>query len=110
MALRNKQYKYMEARRQRVTSRQWLKARGRLWPSPWFIYTPTYLFRLSDDPDEKVNIIGKETQVARSFHAHMKKIMEANDKLSSGFKRSEKQNKPVDEEIAKQLHALGYFD
>jgi hypothetical protein len=40
----------------------------------------------------------------------MKKIMEENDRLSRGFKKHERPEKPVDEEIAKQLHALGYFD
>jgi arylsulfatase A-like enzyme len=110
VAIRNKQYKYMEVRRQRVTLGQWLRKRGRFWPSPWYIYKPTYLFRLSEDPDEKVNIFDKEPEIASSFHAHMKKIMEENDRLSKGVEKRKKQGKWVDEEIAKQLRALGYFE
>jgi arylsulfatase A-like enzyme len=110
VALRNKQYKYMETRRQRVTLRQWLKEKGRFWPSPWYIYKPTYLFRVSEDSGEKVNRIDEETEIARSFHASMKKIMEENKRLSRGFRKRKRKKKPVDEEIAKQLHALGYFD
>lgn len=110
IAIRNKQYKYMETRRQWVTLRKWLKERGRFWPSPWFIYKPTYLFRVSEDPGEKVNIIDKETEIARSFHAHVKKIMEESKRLSRGFRKRKRKEEPVDEEIAKQLHALGYFD
>jgi hypothetical protein len=40
----------------------------------------------------------------------MKKIMEENDRLSKGVEKRKKQGKWVDEEIAKQLRALGYFD
>jgi arylsulfatase A-like enzyme len=110
VALRNKQYKYMETRRQRVTLGQWFKERGRFWPSPWFIYKPTYLFRLSDDPGEKANMIREETEIAESFHTRMKLIMEENGKLSRGFKNWKKEEKPIDKEIAKQLQALGYFN
>jgi arylsulfatase A-like enzyme len=110
VALRDKQHKYMETRRQRVTLGEWFKARGRFWPSPWFIYKPTYLFRLGDDPGEKVNRICEETGVVTSFHTRIKRIMKENERLSKGFEKWKKRGKPVDEEIAKQLQALGYFN
>ena len=110
IALRNRQYKYMETRRPRVTLRQWLRAKGRLWPSPWFIYKPTYLFQLGEDPGEEVNRVDKETKVVRFFHGHMKKMREENSRTARRFRERKRQKKPVDEEIAKQLHALGYFD
>jgi arylsulfatase A-like enzyme len=110
VALRNNQHKYMETRRQRVTLGEWFKERGRFWPSPWFIYKPTYLFRLSDDPGEKVNMIHEDREIAETFRSHMKLIMEENDKLSRGFEKWKKKEKPIDKEIAKQLQALGYFN
>jgi arylsulfatase A-like enzyme len=110
VALRNHQHKYMETRRRRVALGQWFKERRRLWPSPWFIYKPTFLFRLGEDPGEKVNLIREEGEIAASFHAHVKRIMEENGRLSRRFKERKKEEKPIDKETARQLRALGYFD
>jgi arylsulfatase A-like enzyme len=109
VALRSREHKYMETRRQRVTTGEWFKKMGRFWPSPWFVYKPTYLFRLNDDPGEKTNRLREEAEIAASFHARVKRIMEENDKLSRRFEERQTDEKPVDKDIARQLEALGYF-
>jgi arylsulfatase A-like enzyme len=111
IALRTRNYKYIAVRPKKETLRQRLKERKTLWPFHRFTHKPIYLFDLRKDPEERVNIIDREKDLARSFHNRVQTILKENERIRRSLgKSNEGQEKPIDKEVAKQLHALGYFD
>jgi arylsulfatase A-like enzyme len=118
IAIRTEDYKFIAARRQEVTLRQWIRDRKKLWPSPWFVYKPLFLFDLRSDPSEKENIIEERKDIARQSHSLLKSIVRENTRRGRELKRNRddienpiKENEAkVDKEVASQLKALGYFD
>lgn len=111
IAGRTREYKYIEVRRPHLSFRTWLKNCNRLWPSPWFVYKPCYLFQLAEDSEEKTNIIGPGKQVVDHFSSRVKNMLKESRKIARALRK----NRPVDivppdPEVAKQLQALGYFD
>jgi hypothetical protein len=75
-----------------------------------------YLFNLKKDPEEKENLIHSEIEKAESFHAVVKNFFRDNRKISGFLERKipqhpgHKIDQKSDEEVTKQLKALGYFD
>jgi len=117
-SLRTNDYKYIAVRRPEIKLRQLAKDWRKLWPSPWFVYKPLYLFNLRKDSKETMNVIDEEKKIVRDFGSQTAEIVAANKKLMwmlenahSGDKRSKANgDKATDAEVVKQLKALGYFD
>ncbi len=118
VALRTEDHKLMAVRRPEITFRKWLRERKKLWPSPWFVYKPLYLFDVKNDPGESDNIIEKNKAVARQFHTLLKAILRENMRRSRELRRrkvktmnfNQGEGGRSDGEVADQLRALGYFD
>ena len=118
IAIRTEEYKFMAVRRRELSLRQWFRDRKKLWPSPWFVYKPLYLYDLKEDPGEKINIIHEEKNKTRRFHSLLKRILRNNGHVAQTFEKEKgveegldtKDVKKVDDEVLKQLKALGYFD
>jgi arylsulfatase A-like enzyme len=117
IAFRTEDYKLIAVRRQEVTLRQWFRDPRKLWPSPWFVYKPLSLYDLRKDPGEKINIIKEEEDRTRRFHSRVKSILRDNKNVARAFKKKgvaggleTRDVKKVDDEVSKQLKALGYFD
>jgi arylsulfatase A-like enzyme len=109
-ALRTTEYKYVEIRPGDFTVMEWLKERNNLWPLAWVVYHPRWLFSLKDDPGEQENIHGQKKELEEEFQSQIKKIVRANRERSREPKGGKVRDQDMDEEIKKQLHALGYFD
>jgi len=118
ISLRSQDYKCLAVRRKEVTFWQWLKERNRLWPSPWFIYKPMFLYDLRKDPGERLNLIHEEIDESQRFQSRIKTILKANEKVAQTLKKKKglgegfdaKEVKKVDDEVSRQLKTLGYFD
>jgi arylsulfatase A-like enzyme len=118
VALRTEEYKLIAARRGEVSLRKWLKDPRKLWPSPWFVYKPLYLFDIKNDPLERENVIGKKKGMARQCHSMLKEILRENTRRAQELAKNRKMSESppaedalkVDTEVASQLKALGYFD
>lgn len=118
ISLRTNDYKYIAVRRPEIKLRQLAKDWRKLWPSPWFVYKPLYLFNLRKDSKETMNVINEEKKIVRDFGSRTAEIVAANKNLMrmlenahSGDRRSKANgDKTTDAEVVKQLKALGYFD
>ncbi len=108
-ALRTEEYKYVELRKGDIGILEWLREKESLWPFRW-TDKPRWLFRLREDPGETVNRAGQEKEREDFFGCQLKTILKGNSKLSKSFKERRKGETVADEEVAKQLKALGYFD
>ena len=116
ISIRTEEYKYIAVRRPEKRWVRRFRARMRLRPSTRFRHKPVYLFNLKNDPEEKVNILHADREKAKSFHAVGKTFYRDNQKMTSFLEGREPRpgihgigQKP-DEEVAKQLKALGYFE
>ncbi len=119
VALRTENHKLMAARRPEVTFREWFRKRKKLWPSPWFVYKPLYLFDIKGDPSESENIIEKRRDVARQSYSVLKSVVRNNIRRARELRKDRKDMNQdvikedkleVDKDVASQLKALGYFD
>lgn len=109
-ALRTLDHKYIEIRPGKFSLREWLKEGEKLWPLSWVIFKPGMLFHLEEDPLERRNIIREERDLARRFHLEMEATLRKNRAFSRVLGQEKTERKDTDEAVAKQLHAMGYFD
>jgi hypothetical protein len=109
-ALRTLDHKYIEIRPGKFSLREWLKEGEKLWPLSWVIFKPGMLFHLEEDPLERRNIIREERDLARRFHLEMEATLRENRAFSRVLGQEKTERKDTDEAVAKQLHAMGYFD
>jgi arylsulfatase A-like enzyme len=107
-ALRTDDYKYIEVRRTKFA----------LYRSIFRTLSPFYrtffpqqqLFCLREDPGEKVNCIKEKKDMANQLKSQLKALQKRNKALSTQVKKKRIKKEDVDEEVSKQLKALGYFD
>ena len=110
-SLRTEDYKFMEARPGSFTVREWMKEKENLWPLTWFVYRPRWLYSLREDPAEKVNVYAQKKEVSRTLRASLASLLKENGKMFHGeLKRRPAGDQNIDDDVAKQLQALGYFD
>jgi arylsulfatase A-like enzyme len=116
ISVRTDDYKYIAARRPEPLLARRIRERMKLGPSTSFHYKPAYLYHLKTDPEEKENLIHAEKVRANDFHAVVKSFFCDNRKMTKQLERKKTkqenqrtENRP-DEEVSKQLKALGYFD
>jgi arylsulfatase A-like enzyme len=106
-ALRTVDYKYIEAKSGKFTIKrsivQTIKALVKS------VIKQRYLFSLKE-AGEKVNIIRQEMKKANHFQDQMKAILRDNARISRTVKNVKRGEIEVDQEVSKQLRALGYFD
>jgi arylsulfatase A-like enzyme len=116
ISIRTEEYKYIAVRQPEKEWTKRLRARMRLRPSTRFRHKPMYLFNLKNDPGEKVNILRVEHEKVKSFHAVGKTFYRNNQKTMAFLEgKAPRQgthgiDQKPDEEVAKQLKALGYFE
>jgi hypothetical protein len=108
-ALRGENYKYIEIQRGQFTFREWITHRGKLWRIASYVSRPKLLFSLREDPAEKVNIARTEKGLVKKFGSLAQTIVMNNTRIRSELRR-EKKVPGVDDAVAKQLQALGYFE
>lgn len=108
VALRTKDYKYIEIRPgtfalQRSIFRTF---------SPLFrsIFKKRFLFDIKEDPGEKINIAGKKKDIACHFQSSLKKILKENRMILVDLKNKKREKFQMDIDVANQLRILGYFD
>ena len=108
MALRTHDSKYIEIRPGAFDRRKLMKEiHTRL---VWSVAKPRMLFSLIDDPLEKKNLVRKERGRVERFHRLVRAILRGNEEIAHGLSREKMEKAEMDEEISKQLKALGYFD
>ena len=59
---------------------------------------------------EKINVARQERRRAKHFQNQMKAILRKNAEMSGGVRKSKREAMDIDQEVSKQLGALGYFD
>jgi len=106
-ALRTVDYKYIEAKSEDFTIRWSIIQTIRAFVKS--VIKQRYLFSLKET-GEKVNIIKQEKKKAKHFQNQMKTILRDNAKISRAVKKVKTGEIEVDQEVSKQLKALGYFD
>jgi arylsulfatase A-like enzyme len=108
VAFRTHDYKYMEIRPGRWTFHTPLKEIFQRFV--WWVAKPWMLFSLKTDPAERVNIVRQEKKLSKSFHARVREICRDNQEKSHTLGRVKVGNQEMDDTVARQLEALGYFD
>ena len=68
------------------------------------------LFSLATDPAEHRNIYRKRKDKADEFAGQIRKVLEENRAIAENYKESARREVKLDDETAKQLKALGYFE
>ena len=107
-AIRTDEFKYIELKAGRLSTKEtFTDLRQRL---VWQIAKPRMLFSLKDDPGEKVNVVNEAKAMAHSFHTQIHDVLADSMKRSMSVTKEKKPRTEVDETVAKQLKALGYFD
>jgi arylsulfatase A-like enzyme len=71
---------------------------------------PRMLFSLEDDPEEKTNIARGSGKVTSRFHDLIRTLQKENKRASRHVSSESRARADVDDEVAKQLKALGYFE
>jgi hypothetical protein len=107
-ALRTKEFKYIETKPWRLTLNRSIEEM-RSWVG-WLLRRPRFLYRLKEDPSETINLIEAEREAAGRLRAMVKGVARKNGLLSQGVRRERKPKMQTDEDVAKQLEALGYFE
>jgi len=106
-SLRTLDYKYMEARPGKFTiKRSMIQTISPLVRS---IIRDRFLFCLRET-GEKVNLVRKEKKKAKQFQDQIKAILRENVEISRRVRKVKRGKMDVDQEVSKQLKALGYFD
>ncbi len=108
LALRTRDYKYMEIRPGRWTFHASPKEIFHRFV--WRVAKPWMLFSLKNDPAERVNIVRQERKLSKWFHARVDEICRDNEERSASLKRMKMGKGEMDDPVARQLEALGYFD
>jgi arylsulfatase A-like enzyme len=72
--------------------------------------TKRMLFDLLNDPLEKKNMFQKEKSTSSLFGAHIRGILQANKKFNETSDCEQQEKAQLDDETARQLKALGYFE
>ncbi len=109
-AVRSDRFKYIELRPGRFSLEEWKKEKESLWPESWIACKPRLLFNLEKDPEEKTNLASEEPRRVKRFHSQVQSILQANRKRSRGYRGEVPEKVDLDEEVRKQLQALGYFE
>jgi arylsulfatase A-like enzyme len=107
-ALRTRDTKYIEMASGKLILQRSLKSM--LWPLVWLVAKPRIFFDLKEDPAERVNRIKDHKGKGEDFHRLVRKILEESKNLARRLKRRKKKKPQVDEQVANQLKAMGYFD
>jgi len=108
IALRTHDYKYMEARSGKFRMQR--SVLQTLSPLVRSVFKKELLFCVREDPLERSNIIGKEKERRKEFQHRARTLQEDNEKLSRGWKEGKGPGTEADEEVTRQLKAMGYFD
>ena len=108
--LRTHDYKYVEARRGDFTLREWIDEKENIWPLTWFVYKPRWLYSLNNDPSENTDVYRSVPDVGKNLHRKVKTILKESRRLLDRFGNGIRPNNRVDDQVASQLRALGYYD
>ncbi len=108
IALRNHDYKYIEAKPGKFRMQR--SVLQTLSPLIRSALRKKLFFCVREDPIEKVNILNQKKEMVKEFRLRAQTILKDNKKMSHGLKKEMCRGLTVDEEVAKQLKAMGYFD
>jgi arylsulfatase A-like enzyme len=116
ISVRSEDYKYIATRRPEIPLLRRIRERMKLGPWTSFRYQPAYLYNLKSDPKEKVNLIHAERERTNNFRDVVKTFCRDNRKLRERLERrknrqeNQRMDQEPEEEVTKQLKALGYFE
>ena len=116
ISVRTEDYKYIAAKQPGSSLARRIREKMKLGSSPSFRHKPAYLYNLKSDPKEKLNLVYSEKKKTRRFHAIVKTFFDDNRKMMERLERQEprlkdqRNEQKSDEEVTKQLKALGYFE
>jgi arylsulfatase A-like enzyme len=108
VAFRTLNFKYIQIAPGKITLQKSLLRT--LSPLRYIFGDRKLLFDLKKDPAELVNISRRKKQMTRQFQMHVKAIRMDCEERSRSLKIEKKPRPGSDEEVSKQLRALGYFD
>jgi arylsulfatase A-like enzyme len=108
ISLRNVDYKYVAERPGRLSVQgSVLQILSLLVRS---VFRKKLFFCVREDPFERVNISKYKKMMVKEFQQRVRNIIRENGKMSQQLKKEIGRRAEVDEEVAKQLKVLGYFD
>jgi arylsulfatase A-like enzyme len=107
-SMRTKEFKYIEAQLWRLTFKMSIQE-IRSWAG-CLMNRPRFLYRLKEDESEKVNLIEAEKKGAARFHSMVRGMNRKNRELSRDVERGKTPKIEIEEDVAQQLEALGYFE
>jgi len=111
VAMRTKEYKYIDffpARNKPPVSAKSVMVRVGRFVRDGRI--KRMLFNLRNDPMERENIFQKERAEGEHFGREVRRILEANKKFAERAQYEAPKKVEIDDDTAKQLKALGYFE
>jgi arylsulfatase A-like enzyme len=108
IALRNHDYKYIEAKQGKFRMQR--SVLQTLSPLVRSALRKKLFFYVREDPLEKVNILNQRKEMVKEFRLRAQTILKDNKKMSPELKEEMCRGLTADEEVAKQLKAMGYFD
>jgi len=106
-ALRTVDHKYIEVRPGKFAIKRSIIQT--LSPLVRSILRQKFFFCLKEG-GEKINVARQERRRAKHFQNQMKAILRKNAEMSRGVRKSKREAMDIDQEVSKQLGALGYFD
>lgn len=108
ICMRNHEYKYMEIRPGKFKFHKSILQT--LSPLVLSFMKKKLLFCVRDDPLEKMNVLGKHKERMKDFQQRLQSFLKDNERISRGSRKETCVNTGMNEEVAKQLKAMGYFD
>jgi arylsulfatase A-like enzyme len=108
LALRTADYKYIELRPGRFRIERSL-ART-VSPLVRRLFKSRMLFCLRQDPEERVNLLRSHKKVAGDLEKTLQDVLRGNARLSAALTGGKRKKARANDEVARQLKALGYFE
>ena len=105
---RNKAYKYLEAVPGKFTFQR--SPVRMLYPLVCRMLKEKLFFDVKEDPAERVNLFKERKEMAEDFRSRIEAIAEESRKQFGATAGGRGKNQVEDEEVAKQLKGLGYFE
>jgi arylsulfatase A-like enzyme len=108
IAVRNHDYKYMEAKPGRLSTQG--SVLQILSPLIRSVFRKELFFCLREDPRETAKVVRRNKNRAREFRRCAEDIVQESEKLFRGLEKEKTRRTGEDQEVAEQLKVLGYFD
>jgi arylsulfatase A-like enzyme len=108
LMLRDRNHKYIELNPGKFAIHRSL--RQTLSPIFRSVIKQKMFFCLKEDPEENVNLFRLEKERAHVFQSRLRLLLRECGIVSKGLQKRKGIRTDIDDEVADQLHAMGYFD